>query len=78
MRNAVTDALYNRLEKELEQRRQDHLLRVLEVQNTCRLNLCNNDYFQLRSHPDVVEGARESLERYGTPKQKDHGLQHRS
>ena len=65
MNNALTDALHHRLQKELEQRRQDHLLRVLEVQNTCRLNLCNNDYFQLRSHPDVVAGARKSLERYG-------------
>lgn len=61
----MTDALHHRLQKELEQRRQEHLLRVLEVQDTFRLNLCNNDYFQLRSHPDVLAGARESLERYG-------------
>ena len=61
----MTDALHHRLQKELEQRRQDHLLRVLEVQNTFRLNLCNNDYFQLRCHPDVVACARDSLDRYG-------------
>lgn len=61
----MTDALHHRLQKELEQRRQENLLRVLEVQDTFRLNLCNNDYFQLRFHPDVLAGARESLECYG-------------
>lgn len=41
------------------------MLRTLEVLDSCRMNLISNDYFQLRSHPDVIAGARNALERYG-------------
>jgi 8-amino-7-oxononanoate synthase len=37
----------------------------LEVLETCTTNLISNDYFQLRSHPQVIEGAKTALERYG-------------
>ena len=31
----------------------------------CSTNLISNDYFQLRSHPQVIEGAKAALELYG-------------
>ena len=41
------------------------LLRTLEVLEACTTNLISNDYFQLRSHPQVIEGAKTALDRYG-------------
>jgi len=37
----------------------------MEVLEACTTNLISNDYFQLRSHPQVIEGAKEALELYG-------------
>ena len=61
----MTHSLEIRLQKELNQRQATGLLRTLEVLETCTTNLISNDYFQLRSHPEVIEGARTALELYG-------------
>jgi 8-amino-7-oxononanoate synthase len=61
----LTTPFEQRLQKELDQRLRDNLLRVLEVGAPCRLNLSSNDYFQLRSHADVIAGARRALEDQG-------------
>jgi 8-amino-7-oxononanoate synthase len=61
----LTHPLESRLQNELNQRQATGLLRTLEVLETCSTNLISNDYFQLRSHPHVIEGAKAALERYG-------------
>ena len=61
----MKDSLESRLQNELNQRQTTGLLRTLEVLNACKTNLISNDYFQLRSHSEVIEGARTALERYG-------------
>ena len=61
----MNDPLESRLQTELNQRQTTGLLRTLEIQDACTTNLISNDYFQLRSHPKVIEGARIALERYG-------------
>jgi 8-amino-7-oxononanoate synthase len=61
----LTHSLESRLQNELNQRQATGLLRTLEVLEACKTNLISNDYFQLRSHPQVIEGARTALERYG-------------
>lgn len=62
----MTHPLESRLQSELQQRQATGLLRTLEVLDTCHTNLISNDYFQLRSHPKVIEGATTALELYGT------------
>ena len=62
----MTHPLESRLQNELNQRQATGLLRTLEVLETCSTNLISNDYFLLRSHPQVIEGAKAALERYGT------------
>jgi len=57
--------LESRLQSELNQRQKTGLLRTLEVLDACKTNLISNDYFQLRSHPQIIEGARTALECYG-------------
>ena len=49
----------------MKQREATGLLRTLKVLETCKTNLITNDYFQLRSHPQIIEGARTALEQYG-------------
>ena len=61
----MTHPLESRLQNELNQRQKTGLLRTLEVLGACSTNLISNDYFQLRSHPQVIEGARAALEHYG-------------
>ncbi len=61
----MTHPLELRLQNELNQRKKTGLLRTLEVLDACKINLISNDYFQLRSHPEVIAGARDALERYG-------------
>ena len=61
----LTHPLESRLQNELDQRKKTGLLRTLEVLDACKINLIGNDYFQLRSHPEVIAGARDALERYG-------------
>ena len=41
-------------------------MRRVEVHDSCRLNLSSNDYFQLRLHPKVMEGAVDAIKLYGT------------
>jgi len=57
--------LESRLQNELNQRQATGLLRTLEVLESCKTNLTSNDYFQLRSHPEVIKGAKTALEHYG-------------
>jgi len=61
----LTSPFESRLQSELNRRQKTGLLRTLEVLDACSINMISNDYFQLRSHPEVIEGAREALERYG-------------
>lgn len=61
----MTHPLESRLQDALNQRQATGLLRTLEVLDHCTTNLISNDYFQLRSHPQVIEGARTALENYG-------------
>ncbi len=61
----MTDSFHHRLEKDLAHRRQDQRLRELRSYPGIRLNLCSNDYFQLRRHPAVLAGARQALETFG-------------
>lgn len=61
----MTHPLESRLQSELNQRQTTGLLRTLEVLDACTINLISNDYFQLRSHPLVIEGAKTALDRYG-------------
>lgn len=61
----MTHPLELRLQNELNQRQATGLLRTLEVLDACKTNLISNDYFQLRSHPQVIEGAKAALELYG-------------
>ena len=58
-------SLEKRLQHALQQRQTTGLLRTLEVLDACKTNLISNDYFQLRSNPQVIEGARVALEHYG-------------
>ncbi|MBI4383521.1 MAG: 8-amino-7-oxononanoate synthase [Nitrospinae bacterium] len=62
----MSELFRQRLEKELQQRSEAHLLRRVVVHESCRLNLSGNDYLQLRSHPRVIEGARTAIEEFGT------------
>ena len=66
MEDTLTQPYESRLQDELTRREQTGLLRSLEILESCRLNLISNDYFQLRSHPIVMEGAKTALENYGT------------
>lgn len=61
----MTHPFETRLQNELNQRRETGLLRTLEVLDTCQTNLISNDYFQLRSHSEVIKGAQTALEKYG-------------
>lgn len=57
--------LEHRLQQELDRRRQNNLLRRLEVAPPCRVNLSSNDYLQLRSDAAVLDAAHAALEEYG-------------
>jgi len=61
----LTHSLESRLQSELKERQTTGLLRTLEVLEGCKTNLISNDYFQLRSHPQVIVGAKTALENYG-------------
>ncbi len=61
----MNNPLESRLQKELNHRQATGLLRTLEILDACKTNLISNDYFQLRSHPQVIEGAKAALELYG-------------
>ncbi len=61
----MSELFRQRLENELYKRSGEGLLRRVEVHQSCRLNLSGNDYLQLRSHPRVVEGAKQAIEAFG-------------
>ncbi len=59
------DSLNERLQKELERLRRENLERRVVLRQGVRLDLCSNDYLRLRTHPDVLAGARRAAEQYG-------------
>jgi 8-amino-7-oxononanoate synthase len=56
----------NRLNQELNDRRESHLYREVRLYNNYQHNLISNDYFQLRFHPKVIAGAKIATEKYGS------------
>tara|TARA_B110000467_G_C18316802_1_gene482092 strand:+ start:531 stop:1679 length:1149 start_codon:yes stop_codon:yes gene_type:complete len=62
----LSEQFFNRLEDELNISREKNLFREIQLYPDCRLNLCSNDYFQLRHDPRVKTGAKEACEKYGT------------
>lgn len=62
----MSEQFFNRLEDELNSSRDKNLYREVRLFPECRLNLCANDYFQLRHDPKVIEGAKKACEIYGT------------
>ena len=62
----MSEQFFNRLEDELKSIREKNLFREVQPYSECRLNLCSNDYFQLRYDPRVIAGAKEACEKYGT------------
>ncbi len=62
----MSEQFFNRLEDELKSIREKNLFREVQLYSKCRLNLCSNDYFQLRHDPRVIAGAKEACEKYGT------------
>ncbi len=62
----MSEHFFNRLEDELNSSRDKHLFREVRLYPECRINLCSNDYFQLRHDPRVIAGAKEACEKYGT------------
>ena len=62
----MSEQFFNRLEDELKSIREKNLFREVQLYSQCRLNLCSNDYFQLRHDSRVIAGAKEACEKYGT------------
>jgi 8-amino-7-oxononanoate synthase len=62
----LSEQFFNRLEDELKSIREKNLFREVQLYSQCRLNLCSNDYFQLRHDSRVIAGAKEACEKYGT------------
>ena len=62
----MSEQFFNRLEDELNSSRDKNLYREVRLFPECRLNLCANDYFQLRHDPRVIAGAQKACETYGT------------
>ncbi|MBT3510346.1 MAG: 8-amino-7-oxononanoate synthase [Nitrospina sp.] len=62
----MSEQFFKRLEKELSTSRENNLYREVKNFPECKVNLCANDYFQLRHDPRVIEGAKTACEKYGT------------
>jgi 8-amino-7-oxononanoate synthase len=62
----LSEQFFKRLEKELSTSRENNLYREVKNFPECKVNLCANDYFQLRHDPRVIEGAKTACEKYGT------------
>ncbi len=62
----MSQQFFKRLEGELQSLREKNLFREVHPYSECRLNLCSNDYFQLRHDSRVIAGAKEACEKYGT------------
>ncbi len=55
-----------RLQKTLDQRKQNDLFRSINPSQGIRLNLSSNDYLNLRTHPEVIRASQIAAEIYGT------------
>lgn len=64
--NPLTHPLHHRLEKQLSSLKEQNLFREVRTYKDFRLNLSSNDYLQLRFHQQVLAGARQAAEYYGT------------
>jgi 8-amino-7-oxononanoate synthase len=64
--NSLTKKFINRLNQDLNDRRENHLYREIKLYNNYQHNLISNDYFQLRYHPKVIAGAKIASEKYGS------------
>ncbi len=62
----MSEQFFDRLENELNSSRDANLYREVRLFSECRVNLCANDYFQLRHDPRVIAGAKKACEIYGT------------
>ena len=62
----MNEQFFNRLEDELNIRRNKNLFRDIQLYSECRINLCSNDYFQLRHDSRVIIGAKKACDKYGT------------
>ena len=62
----MTKKFLNRLEKDLNSRKEKYLYREPQLYKNYLHNLASNDYFQLRSHPNVINGATKACEKYGS------------
>ena len=62
----MIEKLINRLNKDLNDRKEKNLYREVKLYSGYRCNLSSNDYFQLRYHPKVISKAKEACEIYGT------------
>jgi 8-amino-7-oxononanoate synthase len=54
------------LENQLARLKDEDLFREVRIYQKYRLNLSSNDYLNLRFHPEVLAGARQAAEDYGT------------
>jgi 8-amino-7-oxononanoate synthase len=63
--NSLTKKFINRLNQDLNDRRESHLYREVRLYNNYEHNLISNDYFQLRFNPKVIAGAKIASEKYG-------------
>jgi len=64
--NSLIKNFINRLNQELNDRRESHIYREVRLYNNYQHNLISNDYFQLRFHPKVIAGAKIASEKYGS------------
>jgi 8-amino-7-oxononanoate synthase len=64
--NSLTKKFINRLNQDLNDRREKHLHREVRLYSDYEHNLVSNDYFQLRFHPKVIAGAKVACEKYGS------------
>jgi 8-amino-7-oxononanoate synthase len=64
--NSLTIKFFNRLNQDLNDRREKHLHREVGLYRDYKHNLISNDYFQLRFHPKVIAGAKTACEKYGS------------
>jgi 8-amino-7-oxononanoate synthase len=62
----LSELFFNRLEEELKSSRDKYLYREVRLNPEFHINLCSNDYFQLRLDSRVIEGANNACEKYGT------------
>ncbi|GJL78224.1 MAG: 8-amino-7-oxononanoate synthase [Nitrospinaceae bacterium] len=64
--NPLTHSFHQRLEKQVQHLKDENLFREVREFQNYRLNLSGNDYFQLRFHPQVLAGARQAAENFGS------------